>query len=187
MQADLAEENGKRAAFALAASFAEGEERKSLMAKASSGGTRQRNANSKEIENARSLKRRCKEGNVQELLLGNRDQIWKTLKKGISREIPENMIAKAVEAMLDIGMFKTLGAQYLWAYLKATNYKPKTKITDEDFKLFGITLRLELTVTDKTIKRYVTEAWKATKAAGIAPNHPKAAGLFSVLYGIGRP
>ena len=84
-------------------------------------------------------------------------------------------------------MFKTLGAQYLWAYLKATNYKPKTKITDGDFKLFGIKLRLELTVTDKTIKRYVTEAWKATKAAGIAPTYPKPAGLFSVLYGIGRP
>ena len=39
--------------------------------------------------------------------------------------------------------------------------------------MFGITLRLELAITDKTIKRYVTEAWKATKAAGIAPNHPK--------------
>ena len=35
--------------------------------------------------------------------------------------------------------------------------------------MFGITLRLELAITDKTIKRNVTEAWKATKAAGIAP------------------
>ena len=93
------------------------------------------------------------------------------------------MITKAVDAMLDIRMFKTLGAQYLWAYLKATNYKPRTKITDEDFKLFGITLRLELTVTDKTIKRYVTEAWKATKAAGIAPSSPERFRPISNLRG----
>ena len=53
--------------------------------------------------------------------------------------------------------------------------------------MFGITLRLELAITDKTIKRYVTEAWKATKAAGIAPNHPKTSGLFSILYSMGRP
>ena len=53
--------------------------------------------------------------------------------------------------------------------------------------MFGITLRLELAITDKTIKRYVTEAWKATKAAGIAPTHPRASGLFSIMYSMGRP
>ena len=48
--------------------------------------------------------------------------------------------------------------------------------------MFEITLRLQLAVTDKTIKRYVTEV-----SAGIAPSHPGTFGLFSIMYGIGRP
>ena len=42
-----------RAAFALAATFTEGEERRSLMARATSTGAPRRNAKTKEVENLR--------------------------------------------------------------------------------------------------------------------------------------
>ena len=94
MQADLAEENGKRAAFALAASFAEGEERKSLMAKASSGGAPRRNAKTKEIENLRATDPRNS---------GLRDISPDSILKNIFQlERSDNAIAKVYFSLLAI-------------------------------------------------------------------------------------
>ena len=47
------------------------------------------------------------------MLLGNKDQLSEIFRKGIRRAIPKNMITKAVEAMMDVGVFRTMGAQYL--------------------------------------------------------------------------
>ena len=47
-----------------------------------------------------------------------------------------------------------------------TDFSPGTQITHEDFVIFSITLRLQLSVTAKTLKRYITEAYKAIQAAG---------------------
>ena len=47
------------------------------------------------------------------MLLGDKDQLCETFRKGITRAIPESMIAKAVETMMDVRVFKTIGAQYL--------------------------------------------------------------------------
>ena len=55
-------------------------------------------------------------------------------------------------------LFDSLGARYLWAYLKKTKYVSGTKNSDHDFLLFGVMIRLELDVTKKTLKRYIMEA-----------------------------
>ena len=47
-----------------------------------------------------------------------------------------------------------------------TKYHGETPISRYDFIVFGITLRLELSVTIKTLKRYLTEALKALITAG---------------------
>ena len=47
-----------------------------------------------------------------------------------------------------------------------TNYNGETPISRYDFIVFGITLRLELSVTIKTLQRYLTEVLKALITAG---------------------
>ena len=47
------------------------------------------------------------------MLLGNKDQLCGTFRKGIDRAIPRNVITKAVEAIMDVRVFRTMGAQYL--------------------------------------------------------------------------
>ena len=55
----------------------------------------------------------------------------------------------------------------MWAYLINVNYKERRILTEQDFLLFGITLRSELGVLFKIIKRYIMEAWRAFSALGI--------------------
>ena len=55
----------------------------------------------------------------------------------------------------------------MWAYLIIVNYIQQRILTDQDFLLFGITLRSELGVLFKTIKRYIMEAWRAISSLGI--------------------
>ena len=73
------------------------------------------------------------------------------------------------------------GARYLWAYLNVVNYNQRSFFTEQDFLLFGITLRSELGVLFKTIKRYIMEAWRALSALGITLKHPRDMGLLSVV------
>ena len=61
----------------------------------------------------------------------------------------------------------TGGARYLWAYLTIVKYQRRNILTEQDFLLFGITLRSELGALFKTIKRYIMEAWRALSALGI--------------------
>ena len=68
-----------------------------------------------------------------------------------------------------------------------TDFSPGTQITHEDFVLFSITLRLKLSVTAKTIKRYITEAYKAIQAAGHNITHPRTCGIFSIIQGLPIP
>ena len=84
---------------------------------------------------------------------------------------------KGITAIMWHKLFESLGARYLWAYLTKTRYTSGTKISEHDFLLFGVMLRLELDVTKKTLKRYIIEAWKAAHAAGVAPKHPKETSL----------
>ena len=47
------------------------------------------------------------------MLLGNKDQLCETFRRGINRVISRDMITKAVDAMMDVRVFRTMGAQYL--------------------------------------------------------------------------
>ena len=96
MQSNREEENGKRAAFALAASFAEGEERKSLMAKASSGGAPRRNAKTKEIENLRMWATNPRNSDLRDI---SPDSILKNI---FQLERSDNAIAKIYFSLLAI-------------------------------------------------------------------------------------
>ena len=73
------------------------------------------------------------------------------------------------------------GARYLWAYLNVVNYNQRSFLTGHDFLLFGITLRSELGVLLKTIKRYIMEAWRALSALGMMLKHPRDIGLLSIV------
>ena len=73
------------------------------------------------------------------------------------------------------------GGRYLWAYLKIVNFKQRGKFTEQDFLLFGITLRSELGVLFKTLKRYIMEAWRALSALGITLKHPRDMGLLLIV------
>lgn len=73
------------------------------------------------------------------------------------------------------------GARYLWAYLIIVNYEQRRILTEQDFILFGITLRFELGVLFKTIKRYLMEAWRALSALGVTLKHPRDMGLLSIV------
>ena len=79
-------------------------------------------------------------------------------RKLIKRPIPHSVLNEAVQSLSESKVYATLGAKYLWAYLKLTGYRTGEDITDHDFLIFSITLRKELAVTTKTIKRYLTEA-----------------------------
>ena len=68
-----------------------------------------------------------------------------------------------------------------------TNYVPMTKITDHDFLIFAITLRKELAVTTKTMKRYLQQAWRALHAAGFKTTNPKNTSATAVIHSIGLP
>ena len=73
------------------------------------------------------------------------------------------------------------GARYLWAYLIIVKYTQQTVLTDRDFLLFGITMRSEIGVLFKTIRRYIMEAWRALSSLGIYLKHPRDTGLLSVV------
>ena len=131
--------------------------------------------------------RRYKEGELQRLLFGNKLQLCATMRGAVKRDIPVEMVSKAVSAMLTTRVFSTLGAKYLWAYLKMTNFIPESHITNKDFLIFAITLRIQLSVTAKTIKRYIIEAHKAILAAGHKPDHPRRSGVLSIVHGLPIP
>ena len=134
-----------------------------------------------------SLLRRYKDGELQRLLYGNRHRLFATMQLAIKRVVPKELIGEAVTAMLTSRVFTTLGAKYLWAYLRMTDFSPGTQITHEDFVIFSITLRLRLPVTAKTLKRYITEAYKAIQAAGHKLIHPRTCGIFSIIQGLPIP
>ena len=69
----------------------------------------------------------------------------------------------------------------MWAYLQIVNYKQRRILTKHDFLLFGVTLRSELGVLFKTIKRYIMEAWRALSALGITLKHPRDMGLLLIV------
>ena len=73
------------------------------------------------------------------------------------------------------------GARYLWAYLIIVKYTQQNVLTEQDFLLFGITMRSELGVLFKTIKRYIMEAWRALSSLGIYLKHPRDTGLLSIV------
>ena len=73
------------------------------------------------------------------------------------------------------------GARYLWAYLIIVNYTQQNVLTEQDFLLFGITMRSELGVLFKTIKRYIMEAWRALSSLGIYLKNPQDKGLLSIV------
>ena len=131
--------------------------------------------------------RRYKDGELQRLLFGNKLQLCATMRGAVKRDIPVEMVSKAVSAMLTTRVFSTLGAKYLWAYLKMTNFIPESHITNKDFLIFAITLRIQLSVTAKTIKRYIIEAHKAILAAGHKPDHPRRSGVLSIVHGLPIP
>ena len=131
--------------------------------------------------------RRYKEGELQRLLFGNKLQLCATMRGAVKRDIPVELVGRAVSAMLTTRVFSTLGAKYLWAYLKMTNFKPESHITNKDFLIFAITLRIQLSVTAKTIKRYIIEAHKAILAAGHKPDHPRRSGVLTIVHGLPIP
>ena len=95
---------------------------------------------------------------MQELLLGDSLFILRAYRKLIKRPIPHTVLNKAVQSLFGSKVYVTLGAKYLYAYLKLTGYRTGEDITEHDFLIFSITLRKELAVTMKTIKRYLTVA-----------------------------
>ena len=105
----------------------------------------------------------------------------------ISRRLPFQLMNEAMEALLDSRIFTTLGAQYLWAYLRISNYVCETPISRYDFVVFGITLRLELSVTIKTLRRYITEALKALITAGHKLDFSIKKLVFTLINGIPEP
>ena len=109
------------------------------------------------------------------------------MRGAVKRHIPVETVCTAVTAMLTTRVFSTLGAKYLWAYLKMTNFIPESHITNKDFLIFAITLRIQLSVTAKTIKRYIIEAHKAILAAGHKPDHPRRSGVLSIVHGLPIP
>ena len=68
-----------------------------------------------------------------------------------------------------------------------TKYHGETPISRYDFIVFGITLRLELSVTIKTLQRYITEALKALITAGHKLDISLRKIVFILIRGIPAP
>ena len=90
--------------------------------------------------------------------MGDSSFMLRAYKGLIDRTIPHRVLKKALQSLTESKVYATLGAKYLEAYLRLTDYKTGEDITDQAFLVFSITLSKELAVTTKTIKRYLSEA-----------------------------
>ena len=78
--------------------------------------------------------------------------------KGLHGCVPLTIVKQGLSTIYNLPQFDSLGARYLWGYLRLVNHTPTENIGGNDFLLFAITLRNELNVLNKTMKRYVMEA-----------------------------
>ena len=131
--------------------------------------------------------RQFRVGSLQKTILGDSQFMIQSFKKLTSRPIPNRILEEAVQSLFKSTIFTTLGGKYLQAYLKLTNYKSRESITDHDFLIFAITLRRELPVTTKTLKRYLQEAWQVLQTAGFQATNPRNSGTFSIIHKMGVP
>ena len=65
--------------------------------------------------------------------------------------------------------------------LKASSLRTFGNLGGNDFLLFAISLRNELDVLNKTMKRYVMEAWRVTHHLGLFYSEPSKSGCFTTL------
>ena len=77
--------------------------------------------------------------------------------KGLHGCVPHTIVKQGLSTIYNLPLFDSLGARYLWGYLKLVDYAATETLGANDF-LFAITLRDELDVLNKTMKKYVMEA-----------------------------
>ena len=105
----------------------------------------------------------------------------RSFQSSLKRVLPETYLVTTINAISSSTVFQTLGSKYLWAFLKLTRYKARSVISAHDFLIFAITLRSQLSVTKKTLRRYIIEGFKAVTIAGMPIPHPKVSGVFTVV------
>ena len=127
------------------------------------------------------MKRRYKRGDLWKLVRGNAVQFADFFLKSLGTSPPDNVVSMGLANLQSLSYLHSGVARYLWAYLIIVNFKLRRILTDQDFLLFGITLRSELEVLFKTIKRYIMEAWRALSALEIMLKHPRDMGLLSIV------
>ena len=121
-----------------------------------------------------------KKGDLLRLLNATRLYSQKFI-KGLHGCAPHTIIMRGLSTIYSLPLFYSLGATYLWGYLRLVHYAPSESLGGNDFLLFAITLRNELDVLNKTMKRYVMEAWRVLITLGYSIPNPSRSGCFTTL------
>ena len=96
-----------------------------------------------------ALTRRYKRGNLWRLVRGSAVQFAEYFLKSLGTSPPDSVVRMGLTNLQSLSYLDSGGARYLWAYLNIVNYKQRRILTEQDFLLFGITLRSELGVLFK--------------------------------------
>ena len=77
--------------------------------------------------------------------------------------------------------FDSTGAKYLWAYLKLADWPLSPSFNSTDFLFFALTLKDESRVTQRTLHKYIVQAYQALLELGCKRLPTSLKPLFKII------